>query len=777
MLSASMLCLLSLFSLQTNKPTSQTSFTGQLINDKTNEKIIGANVQVVGTRSGAVTDTSGCFRLSLDRGRYQLYCTHLAFEAKRVQIQTPTQGRFEIRMTPKTLAGQDVTVSATMDIPEIQRFEITARSIQQMPNPLPEVLSMLRTLPGVSALNDQSSFYSVRGGGYDENLIYLNNTEIYQPHLVRKGIAENPSLLHPYLVHSINLQSGSFPVYYGDKLSSVLDVRYRDHSDRRISGNVDLSTTGVLATCEWQPQDRLHLLAAGRIIRYGYLFSKLQTRGNYHPSYQDLQLAANYKPSARWQWSALAIHGQSAFKSEPREASYFVMGSVDSLFLNSSYQGKEEFTFRTTVVSGEAIYQWNDRHRLSWHNSYIRQREWENSHVQENLDGSLLTGNIGDSLSVHYYQEDYENRFLVESWNSRLQWFGPLAGDWNLRLGAELKKLKLTDHIQEYRFDMDLRDSTMNEQAVWNYRGQRLQPLITSQFIHCNGPLFKKWQADVGLRLCRSSLNRELLLLPRIRISSQLSDRHQISLAWGRYAQPPTYREYQWRDGPVAGLDAQKQSQATLGFLHQLRPDLVFKWEAFYKRYSDLISFDVDDVLMHYSGVNDGRGYAYGIDVQIEGAFLPGTKNWISYAYLVAREDLFTDHDGYVPRPNDQRHTFAYYMEDQMKRFPNSKFHVRMVFGSGYPTTDYRWRLNKEDYSWYLQKQPRLHYRLPFYERFDIGMQQIYTLPHGIRLILREEILNLFDHVNIVGYEYAFQQKLYRTLGGRVFNLGVHLEM
>lgn len=776
MLSASMLCLVSFLSLQTSTPTSQTFFSGQLVNDKTGEKIIGANVQVLGTRLGAVSDTGGCFQLSLNRGRYQLKCTHLAFEVKTLQIQTPATGRLVIRMTPKTLSGQDVTVSAIMDIPKIQRFEITARSIIQMPNPLPEVLSMLRTLPGVSALNDQSSFYSVRGGGYDENMIYLNDTEIYQPHLVRKGIAENPSLLHPFLVHSINLQSGSFPVYYGDKLSSVLDVRYRDHSVRRWSGHLDLSTTGALATCEWQPHERFHLLAAGRIIRYGYLFSKLQTRGNYHPSYQDFQVVVNHRPSEHWQWSALAVHGLSEFKSEPTEASYFVMGT-DSLFVDSSYRGTERFTFRTTVLSGDVVYQWKDGHRLSWHNAYIRQREWENSHVQESLDGSLLTGQIGDSLSVHYYQEDYTNRFQVESWTSRLQWFAPLPGAWNLRVGAELKKMTLTDLIQEYRFDMDMRDSTSNEQEKASHRGQRLQPFLASQFIHCSGPLFGRWQADIGVRFSRSSLNGEQLLLPRIRISRQLAEQHQISLAWGRYAQPPSYREYQWRDGPVSGLKAQKESQATLGFLHQLKPDLVFKWEAFYKRYSDLISFDVDDVQMHYSGVNDGRGYAYGLDAQIEGAFLPGTKNWISYAYLVAREDLYTDHEGYVPRPNDQRHTFAFYMEDQMKRIPNSKFHVRLVFGSGYPTTDYRWRLDKENYSWYLQKQPRLHYRLPFYERCDIGMQQIYNLSSRIRLILREEILNLFDHVNIVGYEYAFQQKLYRTLGGRMVNLGVHLEM
>jgi len=256
----------------------------------------------------------------------------------------------------------------------------------------------------------------------------------------------------------------------------------------------------------------------------------------------------------------------------------------------------------------------------------------------------------------------------------------------------------------------------------------------------------------------------------------RLSNISRLFLAAGKYAQPPIYKEFQYREGEASGLLAQKAWQFTLGFKRSLADDLSLKLEAFYKNYSDLISYDLKDVQIRYSGENDAVGYAYGFDAHLRGSIIPNTENWVSYSYLVTRENLLHDQEGYLPRSSDRRHQLAVYNEDKMERAPWSKLFVRFVFGTGYPFTASRWVLNTEANSYKLVKEARNSDRLPFYARVDLGFTQEIKIGKHTRISLGEEFLNLNNRRNTLGYELAFSKLIRQNLSGRIFNFGVRAD-
>ena len=180
------------------------------------------------------------------------------------------------------------------------------------------------------------------------------------------------------------------------------------------------------------------------------------------------------------------------------------------------------------------------------------------------------------------------------------------------------------------------------------------------------------------------------------------------------------------------------------------------------------------DVRIVYSGMNDAIGYVYGIETHLRGEFIPDCLAWLSYSYMVARENLKNDNEGWVPRPSDQRHLFAAALQDKMDRFPGSRLHIRILFGSGYPCT-YRFVKTNDSGDSEIILSKRNSFTTPFYRRFDIGFTQKIKLGN-IRVILKEEILNLFDMYNVMGYSWISGAKVERGLSKRTYNIGIRVQ-
>ncbi|MBD3291239.1 TonB-dependent receptor plug domain-containing protein, partial [candidate division KSB1 bacterium] len=663
------------------------------------------------------------------------------------------------------------------DEPKITRYELPPAKMRTIANPLPDALLSLKTLPGVFSGNDQSTFYNVRGGNYDENLIYLNGVEIYQPLLVRKGIAENPSLVNPYLIKSINLRTGAFPVNYGDKLSSVLDISYQDDNQEKISGIAGLSIIMANIALSGRMSEKWNWFLGVRKVNYGYLFDALQTEGTYTPDFKDIQLGATWRPDSLKQLKIFGLYGDSKFDSTPRVWSSSSYPSDPTVIHSMYLQGSESFSYHSGAIGIQWDQHFSDELQVHAGVSSFNQWEDENSYLEYYAGTSTLD-------SIFWVPDTFTNSSpsRIESFDNDLdisltRFFLHSKYHFNrnhqLRCGAELKHFRFADRLHQIVED-NTPDATDPEKPVIS--SDQIRGTGLSMYGEYNWQPSALLSITTGLRFTRYNFNNENLLMPRFSILYRFSERTDIFLAAGRYTQPPLYKEFRSRgEQQSSNLKAQKSNQMTLGFEHQWAGNMSFRTEAYYKRLYDLISYDVWDVRIVYSGVNDAIGYVYGLDAHLRGDFIPDCLAWISYSYMVAREDLNFDAQKWVPRPSDQRHTFAASLQDKMVRFPGSRIHIRLLFGSGYHYTYYYSNIN-EDGEIVLEAGKRNAQKIPYYSRFDIGFSQKFTLFNSTTITLREEILNLFEYNNVLGYSWISGMMAVHNLSGRTFNIGMRVE-
>jgi outer membrane receptor protein involved in Fe transport len=759
---------------------------GHIVDAYTKNPLAGANIVVYNT--GTASDEKGDFILKLKSGKYKIKISYIGYHEKEIDVLLEPGYKHSplyIELFPAILKGDSISVKAQREHRDIASYEINSQGIRNMPSPLPDALLSLRTLPGVTALNDQSSFYNVRGGNFDENLLYINGIEIYQPHIVRKGIAENPSLINSTLIKNINLRTGAFPVSYGDKLSSVLDITYKDQPQRSFSGSIEMSTVYFNTALMTQLSKKSSILLGLRKVNYAYLYHSLQTRGNYTPDYLDFQGLMKYKLRDNLNFELLGIQASSKFQVEPLDWNYneYYIGSEYIYKFRSLYSGKEKYEYRTKLIAATINWTLNNNIELQCNNSIFIQNESENTELEEIL--YYLKQGVGGQYhepNSNNYDEKamrsrdvnawYNNHFLTSK--LLLTWHG--SSFFAVNMGLELKRFKIKDSLFEYHNETtDSGKIYIDPIANYSISSSRGGHLIGS-YLQSNIYMNDNLSLVTGIRWAASSLNNEQLFLPRVKLIWSPANIYKFVFAAGKYAQPPIYKEFQFREGNDENLLAQKATQYTIGLEKEFTNDLSLKIEAYYKRLYDIISYDLYDVKIRYSGYNDAKGYAYGLDAFIYGQIIPGTENWISYSYLKAREDLLFDTESYVPRPSDRRHFAAFYMEDYMKKYKNSRFFVRLVYGSGHAFTWKKYIFNHETNEFELSSGRRNNGRLHHYIRFDIGFSQTFKIYKTLNFTLREEILNLFDHVNELSYDLAFNRPVKQYLSGRIFNVGLRLE-
>lgn len=767
-------------SLSSVKTFSSTHTDYSIVKGKVTDHVTGlplseVNISIPGIGVGTTTDSTGSYRLKLPVGIFTLTVSHIGYHdwEQQIEIAPDTkQLRIDVTLQPAVVPLPGVSISGRRE-QEVSRYQLDATPLRKMASPLPDVLLSLQTLPGVASPNDQSSFYNIRGGNFDENLIYINGVEIYQPQLVRKGIMENPSLVNPYLLQSINLRTGAFPVSYGDKLSSVLDLSYRTQFEPDAYAAGDISAIGVNAAAGVNLHKRVWVQLGVRRIHYGYLFEALETSGNYTPLFQDLQGILHLHLNENLNATLMAIYADSRFQAE-MDATTFQ--TFDRKHLTLDFSGSEQFNYETTVLSAALRYHPHPRLTLNWVGSYFGQNEFENSTVGAALTEIAEFPNQSRQVDHAFRHERKDAIFSGTFYSAKgaIQWRA--FDNTLLTTGAEFKYFETEDTLSSVSIEQSDSDViTLDPRENYVREGQQRQGTVLSGFLQAKTQLAQNWCVQAGVRWTHASLNHEHLLMPRVQLLHQWSEHARITFTAGMYAQPPLYKEFQFREGDDDGLRSQKAAKFAIGYQGLLRDSLSFKVEGYLKRYTDLISYTLQDVRIRYSGENDSEGYAFGVDAYLHGDIIPGTENWISYSFLVARENIMGDLEGLVPRPTDRRHQLAIYNEDRMQRLPWSKTFVRVVVGSGYPFTVRKWIWDEATNTYHLEEGARNGQRLPFYFRLDLGFTQEFKIG-GTKITLREEILNAFDRGNTLGYTLAFNELVQHHLSGRIVNFGASVE-
>lgn len=752
------------------------------VTDMQGDALEFVTVRVAGTAIGTNTGLDGTFKLSCPtpaNDTLTVVFTSIGYEELRRQLIHPKGDlALNVRMRNKSHELTEVEVTdfrkQTSQMQHIDResYKLAADASGG------SVESMLSTLAGVNSNNEMSSQYSVRGGTYDENSVYINGVEVYRPQLISSGQQEGLSIINPDMVGSIGFSTGGFGVEYGDKMSSALDITYRE--PETFEGSVSGSLMGF-SVAVGQSSRKFSQLHGVRFKKNTSLLSSLETKGEYDPEFFDYQTNLNWKISPKWKVSFLGNIAVNNYKFQPVDRETNFGTSSDAKQFKVFFDGMEKDRFETYFGALNLTY----KHSRSTDFSLIASGYLTNELVSYDISGEYwldqagTTGEgnpdnaIGGELGVGRYHEHARNRLkigvmslglsghtaikhhnLSYGFNFNLQTIMERAREWELRDSAGYTLPTDGQHIRMIYNLSSHQDLSTTRMAFYVADSYRLQ--TSSGYFAFNG----------GLRFSYWDFNKEFLVSPRLNIAFVPERNSSLTLrfATGLYYQQPFYKEFR---RPVAdadgnttiNLNSEIKSQQSLHFI--LGGDYTFRMfnrpfklsgEAYYKKLNKLIPYEIDNLKVVYEGVNLTNGYTAGLDLKLFGQFVPGTDSWISFSLMKTGENL---NGVTVPRPTDQRYSFALYFTDYFPKFPKLKFSLRGIFSDGLPTTAPH------------SSRDKGYFRAPAYKRVDVGLnyallapQDNESTPSGLHRWLKSiwlgvDVFNLLDISNVSSYYWV----------------------
>ncbi|MEJ2617007.1 MAG: TonB-dependent receptor [Ignavibacteriaceae bacterium] len=291
--------------------------SGTVKDSITKEPLFNTNIYVESTGTGTVTDSSGKFNLNVSPGFHKIRFSYVGYRSKTISMYfSEYKFNLDIELTPSAIEQKQVNVRGEKYPGSAVVQTIEGRNIERMPTILSDVLRSVKILPGVVSNDELSSGYNVRGGNYDQNLIYLNGFEIHRPFLIKEGLEENQSLINENFVKDIQFFPGGFPANLGDKISSALNVNYLVPENESLSVKSKADLLNLSATIS-KKSGPLSWITG---IRYSYPFllgQTLQRKGEYRPEFFDIQLYSRYKLTKNSYLDLLTIYGRNNFKLTP----------------------------------------------------------------------------------------------------------------------------------------------------------------------------------------------------------------------------------------------------------------------------------------------------------------------------------------------------------------------------------------------------------------------------------------------------------------------------
>lgn len=663
-----------------------------------------------------------------------------------------------------------VEIEGTRDRTKATEVEIDTRDIKGTVGVSGDGLEFMKMQNGVISNNELSSAYNVRGGSFDENLIYVNGIQVYRPFLVRSGQQEGLSFVNGDMIKNITFSAGGFDAKYGDKLSSVLSINYLDPDS--FSAGVNLSFLGARFFVA-DKIGKFSYIMGGRYKSNSYLLGTLETDGEYRPEFYDYQTFLNYQANKKLKFGFLGNISLNKYQSVPVSRKTKFGGINNAFQLSVNFNGQEIDRFQTYFSALTADYKVSDSTNLKFTFSAFSTIEEETFDIFGSYSLNELETNFGNeefgtegSLLGTGAFLDHSRNFLTANILNAEHKGKTLWKNGSFLWGAKYQHEEINDELLEWKYkdsaDYNVPLGSDGELKFAEYTKTNTT-LITnriSAYLQNNWKFFEKEGAhqlflNTGIRANYWDYNDQLVVSPRVSLTYAPSDvivdslgfRRDSSvftyrLAWGYYYQPPFYRELRNLDGQIMkGVLAQKSIHYVAGvdydFYAWKRP-FTWKTEAYYKDLSDVIPFNVDNVRIRYYGENSAKAYAYGLETRINGEFIKGLESWLSIAYMKTEEDISNDdyyeyynasgekivngftfdqiatdsvsfNRGYMPRATDQRVSFKIYFQDEMPSLPAFKVHLNLVFATGMPFG------NPES------ARDRNTLRIPAYRRADIG--------------------------------------------------------
>ncbi|MEN0050420.1 MAG: TonB-dependent receptor [Bacteroidota bacterium] len=741
--------------------------TGKVTDNSSGEAVEFVTVYVKGSNNVVETNSKGQYRIEVEANkRFTLVFSRTGYDQKSINIKALKIGEERsLNMTLKeTISDIDITVTDSkledsgMIREEVEALKLLPSTTGNLESVLPHIALGASSGTG----GELSSQYNVRGGNYDENLVYVNDFEIYRPQLIRAGQQEGLTFANIDLIQSLSFSSGGFEAKYGDKLSSVLDIKYKlpDEFKASIGGSFLGGSAHIEGSFDvGKDLRKLRYLVGARYKTTRYLLGSLDITGEYTPDFTDIQAYVTYDLSRDWQLGVLGNYNRSVYRFIPQERNSGFGLFNFALNLFAVFDGQEVDDF-TTQMSGVSLTYLPERDRnpffIKFLGSTYQSRENERfdiigryalQQIENNL-GSDSFGEVVGELGNGTQQQFVRNTLHANVSNLEVRGGLELQADtedeiekshflqWSAKYQYEFiddrlnewERLDSAGYSLQYDTSLVLLNSVLKTQN--NLESNRVSAFLQDTYTFRKDSAYEV-RASAGVRATYWDLNEELVFSPRAQfLYKPLGGKKDISfrLAGGLYAQPPFYRELRNLEGEVnTNLRAQKSAHIVGGMTYDFdgkrKQKYRFISEIYYKRLWDLVSYDIENVRIRYSGQNDASGYVAGIDLRLNGEFVPGAESWFNLSFLRARENLegvqhqireLGEVEGRdvndVPRPTDQFMTLSVFFQDHLPKNENFKMHLNTTVGTGLP---YGLLGNNRIF--------RNTYRFPAYHRVDIG--------------------------------------------------------
>lgn len=631
-------------------------------------------------------------------------------------------------------------------VTDLTSIEISAKEAQQVASLSGGVEGLLKTLPSVNSNTELSSQYMVRGGNYDENLIYINDIEIYRPFLIRNSLQEGMSIINPDMVQAVNFSPGGFEARYGDKMSSSLNIYYRQPTKFELSGEASL-IGARLSTGFTSKNKKLTALFSGRYRNTNLVLNTLNEDTDFNPQYMDFQSYITYKFNEKWDASFIGYWSKNDYEMLPKIKDVDFGTLQMPIRLSVSYNGKEDDQYKNMMGTVSLNFKPNKKWRISLDNFAYQNREREYYSIASGY--MLQTYNPVTQEPVVSYdvggQIDHaRNDLLVKTYGAQLKTrFSPDANT-DYELGLKFEKENLQDFTNEWQLVDSLGYSAPRNwanpgtldpsQLKLRYHisgANHIQPTRMSAYAQYSKKFFwgdSRIFVNAGVRASHWDFNNETIVSPRAQFAIKPNwDMDMLfKISGGVYYQSPFYKEIKDLNGNFnSNIKSQRSIQVILANDYEFKMvERPFKLttELYYKKLNNLIPYYLDNVRIRYSGQNNSEGYAYGIDARLFGEFVPGVDSWVSASYARVYENI--DGKGYIPRPTDPRFRFSMFYQDYMPKFPSMRVNLTLVYASGLPSgTPVSFDdAGKPDYNAPYQYQRSL----PAYKRVDIGLTKVF---------------------------------------------------
>lgn len=757
---------------------------GHVVDAKTNFPLAGVNVVIIQTPYGTTTDSLGNFSLNIKQGKYQIRFSCIGYESETMELSAAAGARISYEKTsmkPTAYVASEVTINADRDNASPSVHTIKEKDLQFVPNLYSDVVRSVTILPGVTSNNELTSAYNVRGQNFDANLIYLDGFEIYRPYLVRQGIEENQSSINENIVEGFEFYNGAFPVEYGDKMSSVLVVNYKNTQSEVFGGevNADLLNLGVTF------HDKIGSLNWIAGFRYSYpssFTSVLQTKGDYIPRYTDFQLLSSYVFPNNIKLELLFITAENSFNLTPRDwTGDFAVGQW-WLFrrIALTFAGTDNYRYDSNLLGLRFMAPLGPNSNLSASLAYYSDRESYNENLSYDIYYSTDAYDPLNSVSQLGTGYDYANNSLKMD---RLEFktdFESDDGTHITKAGISLRSSLMDNSLSESTYYAPPTSAPYLANSKQQYTFNSISAYLAENII-----LNSEFTVDFGLRALKYYFNGEFLISPRASISFEPDSINSLSFGWGYYYQPPYFYETRDKSESAAkSLQAQRAIHYVLRYENKFKKNANLLAEVFYKNLSRLIPYSYTNQLeLTYGDTNNYDGYAYGFDLQYHGELSERLDTWIGYDYLVARDRRAGS--PYQRSLLDQTHTIRIFLQDAMPMLPNSQVHVRLLFGTGYL---YHPLVNAPGADSTISSQMVPDYNqvngYPFYVRVDMGLTYKFVFDVRRNVVLSAEVLNVFNKNNIVSYSWYSIAPDFQTpvrvpnlLSSRYFNIGVRVDL